>query len=430
MAPIIEIKNIGKKYNITHERGRYIALRDVIMNTVKSPLAFIKSKTRKIVGLEQEEEYWALKDINLSVEKGEVIGIIGRNGAGKSTLLKILSQITPPSEGEIVLRGRVGSLLEVGTGFHPELTGRENIFLNGAILGMSRSEVSKKFEEIVEFADIRQFLDTPIKRYSSGMYVRLAFSVAAHMEPDILLIDEVLAVGDTEFQKKCLGKMDEMTKKSGRTIIFVSHNMITVEQLCKKVIILKKGRVDFIGPVKEGISKYLNPKQGGNNQVSWDGVSGAPGNDIVRIKKACVHNADHKARDSFSVKEKIGVTMEYEILKDGYSFSQGINLNKEDGTIIFYSHDVATESPKNILRKKGLYSSTVWLPENFLSDGLFSVGAIIFQPNPFEVYTSPFSMLFFRVIDGFGLDSSRGMYNGDFPGIIRPKLEWETKKIN
>ena len=278
MAPIIEIKNIGKKYNITHERGRYIALRDVIMNTVKSPLAFIKSKTRKIVGLEQEEEYWALKDINLSVEKGEVIGIIGRNGAGKSTLLKILSQITPPSEGEIVLRGRVGSLLEVGTGFHPELTGRENIFLNGAILGMSRSEVSKKFEEIVEFADIRQFLDTPIKRYSSGMYVRLAFSVAAHMEPDILLIDEVLAVGDTEFQKKCLGKMDELTKKSGRTIIFVSHNMITVEQLCKKVIILKKGRIDFIGPVKEGISKYLNPEHGGSNQVSWEGVSGAPGN--------------------------------------------------------------------------------------------------------------------------------------------------------
>ena len=210
---IIEIKNLGKKYNITHQRGGYIALRDVLMNVLKSPFSFLKTKVKRATGMETKEEFWALKDINLEVQKGEIIGIIGSNGAGKSTLLKILCQITPPTTGEIKIHGRVGSLLEVGTGFHPELTGRENIFLNGAILGMTRVEMAKKFDAIVEFAGIEKFLDTPVKYYSSGMYVRLAFPVAAHLEPDILIVDEVLAVGDAEFQKKCLGKMEDVTKQ-------------------------------------------------------------------------------------------------------------------------------------------------------------------------------------------------------------------------
>ena len=206
--PIIEVRGVGKKYDIRHMRGGYIALRDVVMNVIKSPFSFLKSKAKQVVGLEKKEEFWALKDISFEVNKGEVVGIIGANGAGKSTLLKILSQITPPTEGEIILRGRVGSLLEVGTGFHPELSGRENIFLNGAILGMKRREIEEKFDQIVKFAGIEKFLDTPVKYYSSGMYVRLAFSVAAHMEPDILLVDEVLAVGDAEFQKKSLRKIN------------------------------------------------------------------------------------------------------------------------------------------------------------------------------------------------------------------------------
>jgi lipopolysaccharide transport system ATP-binding protein len=210
-SPIIQVKGIGKKYNITHQQGGYITLRDIIANAIKSPLSFLKKKTKNILGLETKEIFWALKDINFEVQKGEVIGIIGRNGAGKSTLLKILSQITPPTTGEIRINGTVGSLLEVGTGFHPELTGRENIFLNGAILGIKKKDIVKKFDEIVKFADIEKFLDTPVKYYSSGMYVRLAFSVAAHMDTDILIIDEVLAVGDAEFQKKCLGKMEEIT---------------------------------------------------------------------------------------------------------------------------------------------------------------------------------------------------------------------------
>lgn len=242
-------------------RGKYVALRDVLTNILRSPLRFLVKKTKAIAGLGTKEEFWALKNINFSVNQGEVIGIIGHNGAGKSTLLKILSQITPPTEGEITLTGRVGSLLEVGTGFHPELTGRENIFLNGAILGMSQKEIAGKFDQIVEFSGVEKFLDTPVKYYSSGMYVRLAFAVAAHMEPDILIIDEVLAVGDAEFQKKCLGKMDEITKKEGRTILFVSHNMPAIQSLCEKCIVLEGGMIKFIGPTNEAINDYLNSRE-------------------------------------------------------------------------------------------------------------------------------------------------------------------------
>lgn len=255
--PIIEVKNVGKKYNINHSSGGYIALRDVLANVVKSPFSFLKNKAKQVAGLDKKEEFWALKDISFNVNRGEVVGVIGANGAGKSTLLKILSQITPPTEGEVILRGRVGSLLEVGTGFHPELSGRDNIFLNGAILGMKRKEIEKKFDAIVAFANIEKFLDTPVKHYSSGMYVRLAFSVAAHMEPDILLVDEVLAVGDAEFQKKCLGKMDEITKSHGRTILFVSHNLAAIRNLCHRTILIEKGKIAFSGRTEEAISKYI-----------------------------------------------------------------------------------------------------------------------------------------------------------------------------
>ncbi len=257
MENIISIKNLGKKYNITHQRGGYVALRDVLTNIARSPFKFLKHKAKKIAGMETKEEFWALKDINFEVQPGEVIGIIGHNGAGKSTLLKILSQITPPTTGEIRINGRVGSLLEVGTGFHPELTGRENIMLNGAILGMKKNEIIKKFDAIVKFAGINKFLDTPVKYYSSGVYVRLAFSVAAHMEPDILVIDEVLAVGDAEFQKKCLGKMDEITKKECRTILFVSHNMQAIKKICTKCILLNKGKIEMVGSSDIVVNKYL-----------------------------------------------------------------------------------------------------------------------------------------------------------------------------
>lgn len=267
-TPIIEIKNIGKRYTIAHQQGGYVALRDIFANVLKNPFKFAKHKAKQIAGLVVDEEFWALKDVNLEVERGEIIGIIGKNGSGKSTLLKVLSGITPPTEGEIIMRGRAASLLEVGTGFHPELTGRENIFLNGAILGMSRKEIVRKFDEIVAFSGVEKFLDTPVKHYSSGMYVRLAFSVAAHMEPDILIVDEVLAVGDSEFQKKCLGKMEEVTEKDGRTILFVSHNLDAVRQLCKRSMLLENGKVKMIGETGEVIEKYFSPNKPQKGKLS------------------------------------------------------------------------------------------------------------------------------------------------------------------
>ena len=260
---IIKVENLSKRYLIGHykaEHSRYVALRDVIVREVQQfgRKAVDLARGRQIVQGDEVEEFWALKDVSFEVKRGEVLGIIGRNGAGKSTLLKILSRITEPTKGRIELRGRVASLLEVGTGFHPELTGRENIFLNGAVLGMRRAEIRKKFDEIVAFAEIEQFLDTPVKRYSSGMYVRLAFSIAAHLEPEILIIDEVLAVGDTEFQKKCLGRLDQAAHQEGRTVLFVSHDLNAVSKMAQKGILLVDGSPVKQGPIGDVVAKYLS----------------------------------------------------------------------------------------------------------------------------------------------------------------------------
>ena len=252
--PIIEVHGVGKKFVLLHNRLPYETFRDAVTDLITRPLR------RGDRPLFAKEDFWALRDIDFEVQKGEVLGIIGPNGSGKSTLLKILSQITPPTKGEITIRGHVASLLEVGTGFHPELTGRENIQLNGAILGISRVEIARKFDEIVTFAGVERFLDTPVKRYSSGMLVRLAFSVAAHMEPEILVIDEVLAVGDMEFQKKCLEKMESITRTEGRTILFVSHNLIAVQRLCTRTLSLKQGRINHVGDTAEVVRRYLIDK--------------------------------------------------------------------------------------------------------------------------------------------------------------------------
>jgi lipopolysaccharide transport system ATP-binding protein len=262
----IRVENLGKRYLLTHMRNgghrKYTALRDVLTEAAMAPFRGLRRRLKKNVQDEQpvfgsREEFWALKEVSFEIERGEAVGIIGRNGAGKSTLLKLLSRITEPTTGRIELEGQVASLLEVGTGFHPELTGRENIYLNGAILGMKRSEIKSKFDEIVAFAEVEKFLDTPVKHYSSGMYVRLAFAVAAHLEPDVLIVDEVLAVGDVEFQKKCLGKMKSVSEKDGRTVLFVSHNMQAIRQMCQRVIFLKRGKIVYAGDPHEAISAYL-----------------------------------------------------------------------------------------------------------------------------------------------------------------------------
>ena len=282
MNPIVQSERLGKRYEIRHERDRqqYVALRDVIAAAVKAPF------TRQTNGARSRparEDFWALRDVSFDIQPGEVVGVIGRNGAGKSTLLKILSRITEPSEGRLTLSGRVASLLEVGTGFHPELTGRENIFLNGAILGMSRAEIVRKFDEIVAFAEIERFLDTPVKRYSSGMYVRLAFAVAAHLEPEILIVDEVLAVGDAEFQKKCLGKMHEVSR-GGRTVLFVSHNMGAIQTLCSRAIWLEKGAVSFDGDVNACVNRYLAHATPGSQVAESHPVPLTPALDLTRFE--------------------------------------------------------------------------------------------------------------------------------------------------
>lgn len=321
--PIIKVENLSKSFMISHqERERYTSLRDVVSKKAKN--LFLGSKGLLASGL--NEEFWALKDVNFEIRQGDRVGIIGRNGAGKSTLLKILSRITDPTKGRVEINGRVASLLEVGTGFHPELTGRENIFLNGAILGMSRAEIKSKFDEIVAFAEVEQFLDTPVKRYSSGMYVRLAFAVAAHLEPDILIVDEVLAVGDAQFQKKCLGKMQEVSNNDGRTVIFVSHNIGAIKSLCNTSIILHKGEKILQGEVFESLKKYLSFDQKESDSNTKFVRDLTPTNKLVYVQTAQL--IDDQKSELFHlnlvlgvnslIKTRIGVNIR---LKDGMGFS-------------------------------------------------------------------------------------------------------------
>jgi len=316
--PIITVKNISKKYNITHQKGGYIAMRDVMANIAKKPLSFLKRKVNAIAGKTTKEDFWALKDIDFEVYKGEAVGIIGANGAGKSTLLKILTGITPPTTGKITMHGKIASLLEVGTGFHQELTGRENIFLNGAILGMTKEEIAEKFDAIVKFSGVEKFIDTPVKRYSSGMLVRLGFSVAAHMEPDILLVDEVLAVGDADFQKKCLGKMDEVTGQEGRTILFVSHNLTAIQNLCKRCVLLEKGKIKMIGETKEVIDEYLNNEINLLNTPLKDRLD-RKGSGEIKINSLSITNSEDSPNIKSFDKLKINVKLNKKI-KKGQSY--------------------------------------------------------------------------------------------------------------
>jgi len=325
MSAIIKVENLSKSYIINHEgQERYTAMRDVIANKAKKlfsfPSTLVKSINTPQFQSSSKEEFWALRDLNFEINQGDRVGIIGRNGAGKSTLLKILSRITEPTKGKISIKGRLASLLEVGTGFHPELTGRENIFLNGAILGMSRVEIKKHFDAIVDFAEVERFLDTPVKRYSSGMYVRLAFAVAAHMEPEILVIDEVLAVGDAQFQKKCLGKMEDVSKNEGRTVLFVSHNMSAVKSLCNTSIFMHKGQNILQGEIQETLGKYMSFDQSQLNAGSTF-VRDTPTSKKVYLQKAEV--VDDQSLDHF----RLRVTLE---VKSSLDTKIGINIKIKD----------------------------------------------------------------------------------------------------
>lgn len=361
MQPIIEVNNLGKKYAIG-EKQSYLALRDVLVNVVKKPGQLFFGKKNQAA----DNEFWALQDINFAVEPGEVIGIIGKNGAGKSTLLKILSQITPPTTGEIKLRGRIGSLLEVGTGFHPELTGRENIYLNGAILGMRKHEIDQKFDEIVAFSGVERFIDTPVKRYSSGMYVRLAFAVAAHLEPEILVVDEVLSVGDVEFQKKCLGKMQEVTKKEGRTVLFVSHNMSAVAQLCTKAIVLDQGKIKFIGDVNKAINIYTNEIHAASTE--WEGEAG---DEHIKLVRTWVRPLNDEK--SFHTATDIEVGLEVDVKESINNVIMGFTLFSEfDYELAYVLYDDKDDSTPRPLSKGKIIKRFV-IPKDTLAKGTYRI---------------------------------------------------------
>lgn len=369
---------------------------------------------------------WSLKDINFEIEQGDAVGIIGRNGAGKSTLLKILSKVTAPTTGKISGKGRIASLLEVGTGFHPELSGRENIFLNGAILGMRKKEIQRKLEEIVDFAGIERYLDTPVKRYSSGMYVRLAFAVAAHLESEILIVDEVLAVGDAEFQKKCLGKMGEVSKGEGRTVLFVSHNMDSITRLCKNAILLKNGLVQHFDQSSRVIDFYLRSDFGTTAMREWS-VSDAPGNENVLLLSVKAHSSLNICKESFDITEKIGITIKYQVLKSGYKLQAAFNFFNSTGINMFDAHEIkrSLEDIKSV----GIYEATVWVPENLFSEGPIIIGAAIVTQNPFTIHLHEMDAIAFNMVDQTNNNPTRGDYTGSLPGIVRPLLNWSFRKI-
>ncbi len=370
------------------------------------------------------EAIWPLQDASFEIQPGEVVGIIGRNGAGKSTLLKILSRITEPTSGRAEIHGRVGTLLEVGTGFHPELTGRENVYLSGIILGMKKAEIDRKFDEIVAFAGIEKFIDTPVKRYSSGMYVRLAFAVGAHLEPEILIVDEVLAVGDSDFQKKCLAKMHDIGEH-GRTVLFVSHNMAAVTRLCTRAILLQEGRVVHDGPSHEVVRTYLSTGFGSSAVREWPDLSNAPGGDVVRLSAARVKAEDGRISDALDIRRPFTLEMEYEVLKPGYVLSPHFHLVNEVGDLIFITQDLDPQWRRKT-RPLGHYQSCVEIPGNMLTEGTVFVGCYCITLAPDTLQFSAPEAIAFHVIDSHDGDSARGDYVGMMPGVIRPLLNWST----
>jgi lipopolysaccharide transport system ATP-binding protein len=421
MRPIISVEKLGKQYTLGVRRESFGTLRDVLMDSLRTPLRRMK---RSIAG-DKAVRIWAVSDVSFDIAKGEIVGIIGRNGAGKSTLLKLLSRITEPTRGRIDLYGRIASLLEVGTGFHPELTGRDNIYLNGAILGMRRAEIARNFDEIVAFSEVEKFIDTPVKRYSSGMYVRLAFAVAAHLEPEILLVDEVLAVGDARFQRKCLSKMQDAGRQ-GRTVLFVSHNMPAVTRLCPRTILLDEGHVLFDGSSHEVVSKYLESGVGRTASREWANLSTAPGNDIVRLCAVRVRNEDGQVCDAIDIRCAVSIEMEFEVIKEGQVLVPNFHFLNQDGICVFVVSEHNAEWQRRP-RLKGRYVSTALIPGNFLSEGTLIIGAAVSTMDTVKVHFFERDVVAFQVIDSLDGNSARGDYLGQMPGIIRPLLRWKSQ---
>ncbi|HMD90235.1 MAG TPA: ABC transporter ATP-binding protein [Anaerolineaceae bacterium] len=416
----IRTENLGKEYRIGLPSANYRTLRETIEET------FSASMQRLHSGPNQKSYIWALKDVSFDVHQGQVLGIIGRNGAGKSTLLKILSRVTDPSEGYAEIHGRVGSLLEVGTGFHPELTGRENILLNGAILGMKRTEIERKFDEIVAFSEVEQFIDTPVKRYSSGMYLRLAFAVAAHLEPEILVVDEVLAVGDAEFQRKCLGKMSDVAQQ-GRTVLFVSHNMSAVLRLTEEALVIEKGHVALRAPTAQAVDYYLSRGFSQEGKRSWDDDEVPPDAAPFRPLELRVCTQQKKISDAVRSMEPITIELEYVLDAPITGLRVGLYLMSTRGEYILTTFD--TDDPgyyeRFAVRPAGHYVSTCIIPPDFLNEGRFVIGV---NASTFRIkrYFQDEQALTFTV-------EAAGAPGMQWPeprmGPVRPRLDWKIEAV-
>ena len=417
MKPIIRAEGLAKKYVIGASRESYPTLRDALTSALRSPLR----RLRRGAG---GEEVWALKDVGFEVGPGEIVGLIGRNGAGKSTLLKLLSRITEPTRGRVELYGRVGSLLEVGTGFHPELSGRENVYLNGAILGMGKAEIDRKFDEIVAFAEIEKFIDTPVKRYSSGMYLRLGFAVAAHLEPEILIMDEVLAVGDMAFQQKCLDKMNDI-RRQGRTIFFVSHNLPAITRLCKRAVLLERGCLVAEGQPQEVVNRYLSTSWGAGAERVWG--DDAPGDAVAQLRRVRIADERGETAAAVDVRRESRIEVTYDVLEEGHALVPVVELYNEEGTEVFSTHDTGAEWRRRP-RPRGRYTSAVRLPGNLLAEGTLIAHVSIMSHFPSTIlHARAANAVAFQVLDEPGGVSARGDYVGPMPGVVRPLLEWDTR---
>jgi lipopolysaccharide transport system ATP-binding protein len=417
----IHVEDIGKMYRIGGQTIKYHTLRETITENVSTTFRHITTGSRA------KEEIWALRHIDFEVEQGQVLGIIGRNGAGKSTLLKILARVTQPTEGFAEIHGRVGSLLEVGTGFHPELTGRENIYLNGAILGMKKYEIDRKFDEIVSFAEVEKFMDTPVKRYSSGMYLRLAFAVAAHLEPEILVVDEVLAVGDAEFQRKCLGKMSDVAKE-GRTVLFVSHNMSAILRLTEAALVIEKGKIVYRGPSQESVDYYLAHDYDKGGEHIWRADELTSSASEFKPIAARIRNSRGQTSETLRSTEPATIEVEYQLKKDIQGLRVGIYLITTRGEFILTSFD--TDDPqkfeKHTIRKAGHYTSRCIIPQDFLNEGRFVVGV---NASSYKIkrYFHDEQALVFNV----NATNAPGMqWPENRLGPIRPRLEWRIEEVH
>lgn len=413
----------------SHVSKKYIVRSDDAAPATGNPIA---DRLRRLRA--RKEAFWAVRDVSFQVKRGEALGIIGHNGAGKSTVLKLLSNITAPSEGAITINGRLSALIEVGSGFHPELTGRENVFLSGSILGMRRRDIATKLDSIVDFAGVRQFIDTPVKRYSSGMYVRLGFAIAAHLDPDILLLDEVLAVGDAAFQAKCIQRIKEL-EAAGTTIVFISHDLTAVERLCQRVILMRKGQIAAEGVPRDVIKEYHSGAAAAPTadadfgaRREWHDRETAPGDDVVRLRRARVRTEDGETTGTIDIRRPVGIEVEYDVLEGGHVLIPNYHFINQDGLHLFAVQDVASEWRRQA-RAPGRYVSTAWIPGNFLAAGTVSVDVAVSAHVPFpRIHAFTPGAVAFQVMDHLGGDAARGDYSGDFPGVVRPMVDWTTRR--